>query len=153
MPVSADYLVYVADQLASFARVRSRRMFGAVGLYADDIFFALIDNDTLYFKVDDSNRPDYVARGCEPFRPFADETISLSYFMVPPEVIEDSDELKLWARKAHAAALVKAARKSVKPRGKAKKPAAKNKSAKSKTAKDKAARKKRGVRGRSKSRG
>jgi len=153
MSVSADYLTYVADQLASFARVRSRRMFGAIGLYADDIFFALIDNDTLYFKVDDSNRPDYAARGCEPFRPFADETTSLSYFTVPPEVIEDSDELKLWARKAHAAALAKAVQKRVKPRSKAQKQAAKNKSAKVKSAAGKAAKKKQGVRGRSKSRG
>jgi len=153
MSVSADYLTYVADQLASFARVRTRRMFGAVGLYADDIFFALIDNDTLYFKVDDSNRPDYAARGCEPFRPFADETISLSYFTVPPEVIEDSDELKLWARKAHAAALAKAAQKRIGPRRQVKKKTAKKQVAKSKAVKKQAAKKQQRARGRSKSRG
>jgi len=128
MSVSADYLVYVVDQLVPFARVRSRRMFGGVGLYADDQFFALIADDVLYFKVDDSNRPDYAARGCQRFRPFEDEPIySMNYYAVPPEVIEDSEELKLWARKSCAVAMTKATAKRTGPPRKAakKKPAAK----------------------------
>ena len=122
MAVSADYLTYLVDQLASFARVRSRRMFGGVGLYADDTFFALVADDILYFKVDGTNRADYVARQCEPFRPLArnPDAYSMSYFAVPPDVIEDDDELKSWARKAYKAAaaaqLVKAARKTAKKR-------------------------------------
>ena len=55
MSVSADFLQYVMEQLTAIARISSRRMFGGVGLYADDLFFALIDDDTVYFKVDDSN--------------------------------------------------------------------------------------------------
>jgi DNA transformation protein and related proteins len=70
LTVSADYLAYVLDQLASLGPVRSRRMFGGVGLYGDDVFFALIDSDTLYFKVDDTNRSEYTQRGCAPFQPF-----------------------------------------------------------------------------------
>jgi DNA transformation protein len=109
MSVSADYLAYVIDQLASFARVTSRRMFGGAGLYADGVFFGLIADDTLFFKVDDSNRIDYTTRGCKPFQPFADEpdAYSMSYFEVPADVLEDPDELTLWARKAFAAALAK----------------------------------------------
>ena len=124
MPVSADYLTYVVDQLVPFAWVRPQRMFGGFGLYADETFFALIAGDTLYFKVDDSNRPDYVARKCEPFRPRArdPDAYSMSYFAVPPEVIEDGDELKLWARKALLAAatakVAKAARSSQRPAAK-----------------------------------
>jgi DNA transformation protein and related proteins len=111
--VTSDYLTYVLDQLASFARCRSRRMFGGVGLYADAVFFGLIDNDTLFFKVDDSNREDYVARGCQPFRPYKNEpTYSMSYFALPAEVLEDPDELRIWARKAVAAALAKPKRNS-----------------------------------------
>ena len=67
MGATANYVEYVLDQLSSFARVTSRRMFGGVGLYADGHFFALI-LDTLYFKVDDSNRADYLARNCRPFQ-------------------------------------------------------------------------------------
>jgi DNA transformation protein and related proteins len=103
MSVSRDYLEYVVDQLASFAVV-ARRMFGGVGLYSQELFFGLIDDDTLYLKVDDTNRDDYTSRGCEPFRPFAD-VASMSYFRVPPDVLEDADELAAWARKSlHVAA-------------------------------------------------
>ena len=109
MSVSADYLAYVIDQLTPFGRVASRRMFGGVGLYLEGVFFGLIDDDTLFLKVDDSNRTDYTTRGCKPFQPFPDEpeVHSMSYFEVPADVLEDPDELMLWARKAVAAAQAK----------------------------------------------
>lgn len=114
MSVSADYLAYVIDQFAPFAKVIPRRMFGGVGLYADGLFFGLIDDDTLYLKVDDTNRDDYVLRGCEPFRPFADDpdAYSMSYFRLPEDVLEDPDTLKVWARKAVAVAATRVQRKS-----------------------------------------
>jgi DNA transformation protein len=114
MAVSANFLDYVLDQLSGLGSVRSRRMFGGIGLYCDELFFGLIDDDIVYFKVDDSNRADYAARGCEPFRPFADEpkVVSMSYFRVPSEVLEDVDEIKVWARKAVTVASAAAAAKS-----------------------------------------
>src|SRR5262245_36441438 len=105
MPVSSDYLSYVLEQLAGLPRVTSRRMFGAIGLYSDGLFFGLIDNDTLFFKVNDSNRGDYVARNMAAFRPFPDKPdLSMSYFTVPADALEDRDELAAWARKSVAVA-------------------------------------------------
>lgn len=114
MTVSADYLAYVIDQLGPFAQVTSRRMFGGAGLYADGLFFALIAREELYFKVDDSNREDYITRGYRPFQPFPDKTgtPSLNYYRVPADVLEDPDLLKQWARKALAVAAAAAATKS-----------------------------------------
>ena len=117
MSVSADYLTYVTDQLSGFARVTIRRMFGGAGLYADDVFFALIDDDILYFKVDDTTRAEYLVRGSAPFRPYADDpTYSMSYFAVPPEVLEDAEDVQRWARAAvevaRAAALKKKRKRS-----------------------------------------
>lgn len=112
MPVSTDYLTYVLDQFASFAKVTSRRMFGGVGLYADGLFFALIAEDTLYLKVDDSNRADYVQRGARAFQPFKDDpAYSMSYFRLPQEVLEDPDELRRWTRRSLAVAASAAAAK------------------------------------------
>ena len=91
MPVSPNFLEFVLDQLSGLRSVRSRRMFGGIGLYCDDLFFGIVDDDVVYFRVDDSNRDDYTARGCEPFRPFGDETTSMSYFRVPSDVLEDVD--------------------------------------------------------------
>jgi DNA transformation protein and related proteins len=95
MPVSSDYLQYVLEQLARLPRVSSRRMFGAIGLYSDTVFFGIIDNDTLFFKVDDSTRERYVTRGSQPFRPYKDRPeVSMSYFHVPADVLEDADECR-----------------------------------------------------------
>lgn len=109
MPVSRDYLQYVLEQLAPMPGLTSRRMFGAVGVYSDGVFFAIIDNDTVFLKVDDSTRESYTARGCEPFRPYKDRPeVSMSYFQVPVDVIEDADELIPWARSAVRAAMASA---------------------------------------------
>ncbi|MHC4112773.1 MAG: TfoX/Sxy family protein [Planctomycetota bacterium] len=70
MPVSDEYLTYVIDQLECVGPVQARRMFGGAGLYFDGLFFALVADDVLYFKVDDSNRPDYESAGMGAFRPF-----------------------------------------------------------------------------------
>jgi DNA transformation protein len=121
MAVSHDYLQYVLEQLSGLGRIASRRMFGAVGLYCDDLFFGLISRDTLYFKVDDSNRADYTARRMGQFRPYADKPeFSMAYFEVPAEVLEDGEECAAWARRSVAVAL--AAPKSGRRRTPAAKP-------------------------------
>ena len=64
MPVSPSFRTFVLDQLGRAAPgIRARSMFGGVGIYSGDLFFAVIDEDTVYFKVDDTNRPDFEARG------------------------------------------------------------------------------------------
>lgn len=114
MTVSSDYLDYVLDQLRPFGHVVARRMFGGVGLYADGFFFGIID-DTVYFKVDDSNRADYEGRGCRKFTVTmgkdVPKAVSMSYFAVPEDVLEEPDDLKVWARKALAVAVAAAAGK------------------------------------------
>jgi DNA transformation protein len=114
MPVSANFLEYVLGQLHALGALRSRRMFGGIGLYRDDLFFGLIADDAVYFKVDDSNRADYVARGCEQFRPFADDpnAVSMNYYRIPEDVLEDVDELKGWAHKSLRVAIAASAAKA-----------------------------------------
>jgi DNA transformation protein len=105
MTVSADYLQYVLDQLAPLGDVSARRMFGGAGLYCDEFFFGLIADDTLYLRVDDSNRDDYSARGAAAFRPYADRPhLSMSYFEAPAEVLDDARQLIEWARRSVAVA-------------------------------------------------
>ena len=94
MSVSQDYLQYVLEQLAGLGPVAPRRMFGGVGLYYDGLFFGLISADTLYFKVDESNRADYVARGMGQFRPFRDRPeVSMTYYELPADALEDAGHL------------------------------------------------------------
>lgn len=104
MAVSDDYIEYVVDQLADVGTVVPRRMFGGVGLYLKSVFFALIADNVLYMKVDESNRPDYEDAGMGPFMPFGDESHVMQYYEVPIDILEDRDRLADWARKAFAVA-------------------------------------------------
>ncbi len=73
-------------------------MFGGLGLYSGDLFFGVVDDDTVYFKVDDTSRPRYVRRRTKPFDPMGSPMNG--YWQVPPDVIEDADELAGWVREA-----------------------------------------------------
>jgi DNA transformation protein and related proteins len=117
MPVSNDYRDFVLEQLSAAGRVAPRAMFGGVGLYLDGLFFALIDDDTLYFKADDASRQRYQAAGSRHFCPDPSRPEqSMGYWQVPAEVLEDSDELVLWAREAVGVALAKRGKRSARRR-------------------------------------
>lgn len=111
MSVSNSYLEYVLERLGTGAVVTARKTFGGVGLYHDATFFALIDDDTLYFKVNDANRREYEEEGMLPFRPFGEDSYSMKYYSVPERVLESDELLRDWMRKAVAAADKKKARK------------------------------------------
>ena len=100
MAVSDEYLTYVIDQLDSLGPVRYKRMFGGAGLYFEDLFFGLVADDVLYFKVDESNRADYEAEGMGPFKPFPDKKEVMQYYEVPIDVLENKEALRDWAEKA-----------------------------------------------------
>ena len=83
-------------------------MFGGVGLYLDGLFFALIDDDTLYFKADEASRRRYEAAGSRPFCPDPSRPEqSMGYWQVPADVLEDPEALVDWAREAQGVALSK----------------------------------------------
>ncbi len=103
MAVTPSYQRFVIEQLEQVSLITAKNMFGGVGLYAEGYFFALISEDRLYFKVDDSNRSDFEAAAMEPFRPYGDER-AMQYYEVPIEVLEDVDLLRRWAEKAIAVA-------------------------------------------------
>jgi DNA transformation protein len=104
MPVSQAYREYALEQLGRVAPVTSRGMFGGVGVYSDGLFFALMDDDTLYFKVDGVNRPEFEAAGAGPFLPFGDPAKPMQYYRVPEELLEDPDRLRPWMDGALGAA-------------------------------------------------
>lgn len=80
-------------------------MFGGVGIYASDVFFALLDDDTLYFKVDDVTRGQFEERGMGPFRPYGETGEVMQYYEVPEDVLEDPQALQPWVEASLAVAL------------------------------------------------
>jgi DNA transformation protein and related proteins len=103
--VSAGFRGFVLEQLGRVLHnVRGRSMFGGVGIYSGDLFFALIDDDTVYFKVDDITRPEFERRKMDPFRPYGPDGEVMQYYCVPGEVLEDAEALDDWVQRAIAVA-------------------------------------------------
>lgn len=127
MSASEGFKEFVQDQLARFGHVAIRRMFGGAGVYVGDVMFALIADDTLYLKADETTKPAFEAEGMAAFTYTAKgrKPISMSYWEVPPRLLEEPEELAEWAREAHdvarAAKAKKAEPKSAKPKPRRKK--------------------------------
>jgi DNA transformation protein len=99
MAASQSYRDFVLEQLGRVTPVAGKSMFGGVGIYAQGLFFALIAEDRLYFKVDDGTRPDFERRRMEPFRPFGEDS-AMGYYEVPADVVEDVNQLETWMKRA-----------------------------------------------------
>ena len=130
MTASPAFCAHLVDLMAAFGLVSVRRMFGGAGFYHNGAMFALVFDDTLYFKVDDRNRPDFEAAGMEAFTYEGDSgTVAMSFYQAPPDAMEDAELMRDWVRGAYEAALgAKAAKAKArtaakpepKPRAKAK---------------------------------
>lgn len=105
MAISEEFREYILERLECFGPVVARKMFGSLEFYLSGVHFALASRNVLYFKVDDSNRPDYKAAGMEPFKPFGEKSYSMSYYEVPSEILDDDQALREWAFKAYKAAI------------------------------------------------
>jgi DNA transformation protein and related proteins len=110
-----EFVAYVIDQLRRWAAVSARRLFGGHGIYRGAKIFGIVSRDTLYFRTDAANRPEFEAAGMAPFRVGKSGRIALSYHEVPVEVIEEPELLAKWADSAFAAALRRDQAQTVRP--------------------------------------
>ena len=104
-PNSAAFAAAVVARLTPLGPVVARRMFGGHGIFLDDVMFALLAGDRLYFKVDAETKPAFAAAGAEPFvyRRKA-KPIEMSYMTLPPDGDADPQAFIDWAEMALAAA-------------------------------------------------
>lgn len=104
MSVTQSFRTFAIEQLGRIApRIRARSMFGGVGLYAGDFFFALIADDVVYLKADDVTRNEFVSRGLRPFTPYGDVQ-SVNYYELSADILEDAEALGPWVNQAIGAA-------------------------------------------------
>jgi DNA transformation protein len=111
---------FIADQLAGFGPVTIRNMFGGAGIYADGVMFGLLADDVLYLKADETSARAFAAEGMGPFtyEPDGKAPVAMSYWEVPPRLLEEPDELAQWAAEAHRIARLGKKPKPSRPRGK-----------------------------------
>ena len=81
-------------------------MFGKTGVFCDGVMFAVVTENTLYFRVDEQNRQ--IFKEAEAYPPLnyqkKGRTIDLSFWRAPERLWDEPDELVMWARTALAAA-------------------------------------------------
>ena len=127
MAASAGFLELLKDLMAPLGQISVRRMFGGAGIYCDGQFFALVDDDTLFLKTDESGRAAFEAEGMGPFTYMTKDGPGtlLSYWRAPERLLDDADEMLAWARAAMGVARRAAAKKKPSARaGASRKPTA-----------------------------
>ena len=106
MVASDSFAEFLRERLAPLGRVTLRRMFGKTGVFSDGLMFAMVTEDTLYFRVDDHNRVAFEEAGSFPPLNYEKNgrTIDLSFWRAPERLLDEPDEFVAWARTALAAA-------------------------------------------------
>jgi DNA transformation protein len=114
----SGFTSFVEELFAGLGPVRIRRMFGGAGIYAEDVMFGLIDDDTIYLKTDETLRAELAAEGSAAwvYSRAKGSWEDSSYWRLPEAALDDPDAAVAWARKALAVAAAKAAEKRLKRR-------------------------------------
>ena len=103
---------FVLDQLSALPDLRAKAMFGAHGIYAGEKFFGILDEGRLFFKTDAATQKEYTGRSMRPFTyEMKGKMMTIGYHEVPPEILEQPQELVIWARRAIALARAKPKKK------------------------------------------
>ncbi len=109
MPSKHEALVkYVTDDLLSGIKgVTAKRMFGGHGFYSGGKMFGLEADGEIFFKVNKETQSDFEQAGSHPFQYSSKDrkAVTMSYWSVPDEVMENPDEAVKWARRAIKVAL------------------------------------------------
>jgi DNA transformation protein len=114
-----EFVSYVVDLMQSIGPVRAKAMFGGHGVFLDELMFALVADNILYLKVDKDTENEFKDRGLDAFayqkkgKETSYKVIKMSYYQVPEEALEDSEEMNLWANKAYSVALRAASKKRI----------------------------------------
>ena len=97
----------VTELFGGLGDLRCKRMFGALGVYADDLFFAVADDGDVYVKADDATEGEFRAAGSEPFS-FTDKegaAQTMRYWRLPADAYDEPDAALRWGRLGLEAAL------------------------------------------------
>jgi DNA transformation protein len=106
MRVKSSLANYVTEHLAFLGRISNRAIFGGVGIFIEERLLGIVINESLYLHTDKSNLEDYVSRGMEQFKPYPNAfDLTTDHHRVPLEIIEDTQQLKLWGERALTAAI------------------------------------------------
>lgn len=95
------FIALVLDALCDVPDLTWRAMFGGYGLYSQSIFFAIVWDKQLFFRVDRTTEKKYIRKGSQPFV-FSDTQKVFSYYQVPEDVFSSRKLVAKWAAESVA---------------------------------------------------
>jgi len=95
----STFNAFVLDQLSGLPMLQIRPMFGCYGLYCGGLFFAIIMDDRLFFRTDETTVGNYLKMGMQPLI-FRESQKINSYYEVPDRVVKNRKDLTTWAQAA-----------------------------------------------------
>ena len=105
--LSANYRGFLQDLFSGLGALEIRPMFGVGGLFCDGTMIAVIANETVFLKTDETSRRDYLREGSKPFVYQVRDggKIVTSYYALPSRFLDDPEEAVRWGRRAYEIAL------------------------------------------------
>jgi len=105
---------HLAELFEPVGGVTIKRMFGGLGVFKGGLMFALVADDVLYFKADETTAPRFAAEG---FGQWLYEgrgkSVAMPYWQAPDRLYDEADDFADWARAAFEVAV----RTQKKPKG------------------------------------
>ena len=107
MASSNDFFDFVQDQLSPWSQIDKKRMFGVLGLYREGLMFGVIAKNMVYLKVNESNKPKFIAAGSSSLKVFKNNSEVPSFYEVPVDILENGDEFIKWAKESFEIQVIK----------------------------------------------
>ncbi len=96
-----EFVDFLGEVFRQFGPVQARKMFSGYGLYHDGVIFALVADETLYLKADETIAHYFEAKNLGQFEyNREDKVIKMSYYAAPEEIFDDAEEAAMWARRS-----------------------------------------------------
>lgn len=84
----------LSDKLEPIGGITVKKMFGGHGVFHEGKMFGIVDSKgQCYFKANETNQGDFEASGSHRHG-------KMPYFFIPEEILNDTDKLLEWAKKA-----------------------------------------------------
>jgi DNA transformation protein and related proteins len=106
----------IEDIFAPVGRVTFKNMFGGAGVYLKGLCIAIIFDDMIWLKADESTIPAFQKAGSRAFsyEKKSGEVSVMSFWLIPDKCFDDEEELKHFATLAENAAMRALQRKLIK---------------------------------------
>ena len=91
MVSSTSFVDFVVDLLGPIGSIRAKKMFGEYGIYCNEVFFAMVCEDTLYLQIG----PPIQSEFTELAPPYSGASLA---GLISADLLEDHEELLRLAR-------------------------------------------------------